>query len=399
MDATMIFAKLSAGAIGVACWSIATVTPLAAQVWEQRCVLLTTDRVITGQVQQQGEQVRIKQNEGNEIRVDRKQVAAIGATVRDLYQYKLSRLPKTARGGDHQQLSRWCLSVNLLAEAGQHYLQLTRSHPANSNQSVKQLGFEIKDKMLQQNDFRVALGLPPLDRQNSVVSSTMNSNPSATQGLAVNVVVASTASNNNAPGVLPSRVHARFMEQTQHILINRCGQAACHGHATKTPFRLMEVGGRDASAQTQQNLESVLRYVDNDPKTKSMLIEYLTNNHAKQNGPPIGPREAHLVSDVVNWVQLVQNPVVSAEAWGQPNALNPLNPGAPQLRQVPRPPTLDPASENAEFPAGADIPTVAELDALEAQVRQQEAASPAAVPSSSDPFDPSEFNRQTARKE
>jgi hypothetical protein len=213
-----------------------------------------------------------------------------------------------------------------------------------------------------------------------------------------NVITASAQSNQSTSDDIPVRIRAWFSEQTQHILINRCGQAACHGHSTKTPFRLFELG-RDSAGQTHQNLDSVLKYVSQDPRAKSMLLEYLTKVHGNMNAPAIGPREVHLISDVSNWVQFVQSPVVTAEGFVQPSSLNPLAPGAPQLRQVPKAPAAESTNSNAEFPEGAAVPTAADLDALDALIRQQEPIAPQTIRSNVDPFDPNEFNRQSASKQ
>ncbi len=374
-----------------------------AQYWENGYALLSNDSVMVGRIEQQGEAFRIKVNEGNEVRLPRNQVVAIGNSLSELYQFKKRSLPQFARGGDHAQLARWCLKVNLLTEAGEHYLIQAQSNPPKSNPSVKQLGEEIKDRMLQQNDFRIAMGYPPIQRNVPIVDSRAQNSA---------VVQASTASNPG--GAIPPRAQAKFAEQVQHILVNRCGQAACHGHATTTSFRLLEVGGRDASAQTQANLDSVLRYINNDPQAKSLLIEYMTKSHGSMRSPAIGTRESHLVQEVAGWVQFVQNPVVSAEALSQPSILNPLAPGAPQLRQVPHSGS-SPNSNNlrtSDFPEGLDLPTADELDALDAQVRREaqtpmvqlppnntsnpNTSSPNALGASADPFDAAEFNRQAS---
>ncbi len=369
-----------------------------AQYWENGYALLTNDSVMVGRIEQQGEAFRIKVNEGNEVRLPRNQVVAIGNSLSELYQFKKRSLPQFARGGDHAQLARWCLKVNLLTEAGEHYLIQAQSNPPKSNPSVKQLGEEIKDRMLQQNDFRIAMGYPPIQRNVPIVDSLAQNSA---------VVQASTASNPG--GAIPPRAQAKFAEQVQHILVNRCGQAACHGHATTTSFRLLEVGGRDASAQTQANLDSVLRYINNDPQAKSLLIEYMTKSHGSMRSPAIGARESHLVQEVAGWVQFVQNPVVSAEALSQPSVLNPLAPGAPQLRQVPHSGSAPGSNtlRTSDFPEGLDLPTADELDALDTQVRREAQAPMVQLPpnnasnsstlgASSDPFDASEFNRQAS---
>jgi hypothetical protein len=361
---------------------VAVLSPatVSAQVWESGSVLTVNDQVISGRIVQEVDIFHIRVNEGNEVHLPRKQVKAVGNSLQELYQYKRKQLTTSARGGDHAQLARWCLRVGLLAEAGEHYFLLAQRHPAKDNPSVRQLGVEIKDKMLQQNDFRLALGLKPLDRQ---PNSTAATRPTT------EVVPASSISTPSDSATLPGKINSQFSNQVQHILINRCGQAACHGHATSTPFRLWELTANDANNRSQANLQSVLKYISQDPKAKSALIEYLTKSHGPMHSPAIGPRESSLVNEVVAWVQLTQSPVVSAEAWTQPTELNPLNATAPTLRQVPRGSGGD---FQAEFPEGADIPTAAELDQLDAEIHRQFEVQPAA--GELDPFDPAEFNRR-----
>lgn len=388
-----------------------------AQYWEKGFALLTNDRIMSGRIEQQGDLYKIRQNEGNEIRVPKTQVAVIANSLQDLYQYKKKSLPPYPRTGDHIKLARWCIASNLLAEAGEHYLLLARVAPPADNPSIKQLGQEIRSKMLQQNDFRIAVGMAPLG---TAAPTTTTATPAPKQN--ATVVTASSNSVANASMVSP-RAHLKFTEKIQHILVNRCGQGACHGPASTTPFRLFEVGGADSSSRTQSNLESVLKYINTDPQAKSALIDYMSRSHGKMHSPAIGNREANLSYEVLNWIQMIQSPVVSAEALNQPSLLNPIAPGAPQLRQVPHTPNSTSGNTPAglDFPQGFEIPSQEELDSLDAQIGRpgqptsspmmqptQSAKPSSPIPSSpssavnlpsNDPFDPAEFNRQAgARK-
>lgn len=362
------------------------------QFWDHGFVLQTNDRVLEGQIEQQNEFIRIKLNEGSEVRLPHKKVRAIGNSLNELYQFKKKSLPQFARGGDHADLARWCLSVNLLTEAGEHFLILAKEHPPQKFHSVNALGIEIKDRMLQQNDFRASLGMAPIQRTQPTAALT--------SAQAQASVLPAAASGNTAVAIHP-RAHQRFAEQVQHILVNRCGQAACHGQGTKTSFQLLEVGGRDAAQQTQKNMEMVLNYISSDPQAKSALIDYMTRSHGPMRSPAIAARESNLIQEVINWVQFVQQPVVTADAAVQPSILNPLAPSAPQLRQVPRD-GIESIGPN-QFPEGLDLPTAAEIDALDQQLKTQPGSvdrtslqeTPSGNPA--DPFDPAEFNRQTVQ--
>ncbi len=407
-----IFNNLS---LTVFVWLIAlSCSTSQAQYWEKGYALLTNDRIMSGRIEQQADLFKIKQNEGNEIRVPKNQVAVIASSMQELYQYKKKSLPPYPRTGDHIKLARWCLASNLLAEAGEHYLLLARVAPPADNPSIKLLGEEIRSKMLQQNDFRVAVGMAPL-------SSTVGTNAPA-QKPTSKVVTASSTTAANSSMVSP-RANMKFNETVQHILINRCGQAGCHGHATNTPFKLLEVGGADTASRTQANMDSVLRYISSDPQAKSALIEYMSRSHGPLHTPPISNRDAKLSFEVINWVQMIQSPVVSAEALNQPSVLNPLSPAAPQLRQVPHVPNMPStstgpkATQNQEFPQDLELPSQAELDSLDAQIGRpsqpqyqplqpqqpqlQSQVKPASTGSnlpSNDLFDPAEFNRQAGTR-
>ena len=143
------------------CW-VSLAISVHAQSWETGYVLLSNDRVLAGQVEMEADRYLIRKNAGNAVFVPRSQVQAVGHSLAELYQYKLGRMPMQARPGDHYKLARWCLSMQLLAEAGEHYLIVKKASPVEINPAVKRLGIEIKEAMLQQPEFRDYLGLPPL---------------------------------------------------------------------------------------------------------------------------------------------------------------------------------------------------------------------------------------------
>ncbi len=372
--------------------------PVHAQVWNQGIALLQNDRCIEGRIERTGERYTITKAEGNQVSLPKGQVQYVGQNLIELYEFKRRGLPSNARGGDHFKLAQWCLRNQLLAQAGQHYLLLSQSHPPQSNPAVKRLGVEIKDAMLQQPAFRSHLGLAPVATQTWARSEPTGPPSSAQNQMdpagGSSISLASADERQGDPRVL-GQVQSQYVDHVQFILFNRCGQAGCHGIAAKNPFRLQPVGGVEANANSHKNMESVLKYVSRDPSARAALVDYATRAHGGRKSPAIATRETHLIQRIDQWIAFVRNPVVTAEAIGpsrSPNGLQLVQPGAPQYQPVPNQQLPNQTAPSAVSSGGQNTPSAAELDQLDAIITQQFAFPPKTK--SSDPFDPAEFNRQ-----
>jgi hypothetical protein len=257
--------------------------------------------------------------------------------------------------------------------------------------------------MLGQPDFRIAMGLPPLPDLTQLAaldpSNRANNQAAALSTLPKSRTAVATASASGAIGSadlggrnLSGQVYSRFNERVQLILLNRCGQAACHGSPNTSGWQLSELRGSNAYEATRNNLEVALALISNDSQSQSRLLEYLTKQHGNQRSPAMGPRDLALMGEIEQWVALVKNPVVTADGWSSssPASLNPVPAGAPELRKVPsvQANSLSPDG----FPVGADIPSLAEIDELEKQIRAVTEQSSSSR-TSGDPFDPAQFNR------
>jgi len=373
-----------------------------AQVLETGFVLLNNDRCLDGRVELVADRCIVTKTEGNQVSIPRSQVQFIGSSKKELYRFKSRTLSPRSRAGDHFKLAQWCLSMQLLSEAGHHYLRLIETHPPQTHSSVKRLGVEIKDAMLQQPDFRSHLGLAPLNAANPTIQSA-----SATVS---SVVPAGSAATFPAQQ-LPVQVKALFVDQVQPILLNRCGQASCHGHAAGNSFRLEPVLGVEAASKSQSNMESVLTYISRTPEASSVLLEYATQPHGNRSVPPIAQREARLAIEIDRWIRFCQSQVVTAEAisLATPAGLRPVLAGSAEYRPVPNPSVMSTnaprmafsdnelASIALNFPVGAEVPTADELDQLDQMITQQTGFPPlSGGVSSQDPFDPAEFHRMRA---
>ncbi len=374
-------------------------------------ILLKNDRMLVGQVESRGNLYSVAIAKDSRVSIPTDQVQYVGNDPLEVYDFKVSST-KRWDIGDHFQMTRWCLLNDLLDQATYHFQEVTKiraDHPR-----VKQLGIELQKKLLEQPEFRNYLGLAPITgsenrREQGNLSSSQNNG----------VVTASATLEHTA---MHPEIAAVFSARIQPILLNRCSQAACHGVRSQNGLTLMEPYDRAFARISSQNLQGVLAQVTHHSDVISPLLKYATTAHGIQREPAISLTESQLLMELSSWVQQVQNPVVTAigteyAAAGSPQmrsnqtpqfvpyspavALVPVSPGANRLRQVPRP--------EGGFPNN-DTPTMAEIDALDAQLKQMMGepgnlprgntdpntpASNVRQPSGEDPFDPEEFNKQS----
>jgi hypothetical protein len=81
---------------------------------------------------------------------------------------------------------------------------------------------------------------------------------------------------NGALGGLHPELAVEFVSKVQPILVNGCGNASCHGTASKNAFTIQNVrsGNPAFRALTQRNLDTVRRRIDaKDPLHSSILTE------------------------------------------------------------------------------------------------------------------------------
>jgi hypothetical protein len=78
--------------------------------------------------------------------------------------------------------------------------------------------------------------------------------------------------------------HARFFtERVQPILMNKCGNASCHGPAAENEFRLTRVRltGGAHRVHSERNLAVTLKYVDRRSPDRSPLLLVPQGNHGR----------------------------------------------------------------------------------------------------------------------
>ncbi len=186
---------------------------------------------------------------------------------------------------------------------------------------------------------------------------------------------------------LPTGIVESFTSDVQPLLMNNCTASGCHGPNSEHELRLLRVarnrpGGRRV---TQQNLHTILQWVDRDAPERSKLLTVPIEPHGGMDRPVFTQRELGQLQQLADWVGRLRNPAEREEVPASVSRMD--RPAAPaQPAAVPVAPA-DPFSAAAEPPSG----TAAEPPADRPRVQRGASLEGA---QSVDPFDPSIFNRQ-----
>jgi hypothetical protein len=202
------------------------------------------------------------------------------------------------------------------------------------------------------------------------------------------------------PAALSGERTAEFIRVVQPILMNRCGNAACHGAATVSQFRMEPASGSRVSRLTSEtNLAAVLQQIDWARPDESPLLTRPRSGTGPHRAAFQGRYATDQVETIRSWIR-----AVSREAGGTQE------PPLPAPAGVPHPSPHPLVQAVAPFPrtegAGAPLPASGEtVPAKGVGSTPGPAATDGPRPvdeaflrrilaeSQPDPFDPDEFNR------
>lgn len=383
--------------LGLFCGGIANAQELGS------ILLLKNERVLEGTIYRLGDFYQVRMGSESKVSIPSDQVAFVGKTKLEAYDFLRSQV-ETWTPGEHFQLTRWCLLNDLLDQATAHYQHVSKTH--GHYVRVKQLGKELEQKLLEVPGFRAYLGMEPLKKEQPAVVTA-----SATGGSKDKIQSVDILSTTMHP-----EIAAAYSRRIQPILLNRCSQAACHGTMSKTGLMVKKPYAKEFARISTENLASVLKYVSRNSKEISPLLKFATTAHGIQKQAAISVAETQILTEMSDWIQFVQNPVVSAVAirqaagnqvrTAQAQQFVPFSPGVALIPDGPiRVPSRIPGGATQlgsptgpqngtggqQFPSG-QAPSLSEIDELDRQLRQILGED---RPASADPFDPEEFNRQS----
>jgi len=351
------------------------------------CVIMRDGRTFVGDVTSVADGYAIRLVQGGRFVVPYDQVRLTAADVKEAYR-KQKETMKNGSASEVAGLGRWCFEQKLYDEGRAECLQAIRLEPNRAD--LRQLLLRIDAATGQAN-----VGELP---EMSVV-------PAATPPP---VRSASAA----APVGVSPRSNADFVRMIQPLLMNTCGNAACHAAKSETEFRIMAVrpGQGSQRFQSQHNLEQVLRQITSAEPESSPLLTVTRNTKAgdPHHGVFDGRRGTMQFDLLKEWVVRVSREksgagTVAAGGKSAPQRLVPIPRGAERSIVIkPRAADGDEVSEGGN-PRGIVL-TSGERRAEEAVPAQSGEQSDEDLlrdvrrESLPDPFDPDEFNRSVHGK-
>ncbi len=207
-------------------------------------------------------------------------VQAVGKTLQDAYQRMRHNLAAPT-ANDHIRLASWCVRHELLNEAQT----------------------ELKSALALEPTRREALEL--LTRIEKRLRSGKDRSPNHERPEATSV------GNEARRDHLSRESMSRYIGTIQPLLVNRCGNAACHGSASTNAFRIRH--NRSSRAISLENLDHVLSFLDLSDPAKSPLW-----NIPAQEQPPHhrifrGPSSARQRDLLKTWVLQVASEIAARQ--------------------------------------------------------------------------------------
>jgi len=181
--------------------------------------------------------------------------------------------------GDHLLLAQWCYDMQLYEHATEQLTAALKLEPSRGD-------------------------------ARALLQKVADASPEAA-GLAESsgrrIEASANATQRTAAGIQPL-TQSEFVSRVQPILVNRCGNANCHGSASKTSFKLANVrtGRRQQRVETEANLAAVLRLVDPQrPESSALLREPLNGENRSHRGLFTGPAGGAQLERLRTWVRQV----------------------------------------------------------------------------------------------
>ena len=319
-----------------------SVEPEAAE--SQRIIVLLNGRVVSGSVEDVPGGYVVDSSVGSMV-IPYSQVRLTAKDLPDAYRkLKAGMMEPTA--GQHVAIGQWCYENRLYTSAREQAKAALLLEP--ERKEARSLLRDIE---------KVSSG--------HGLAATVSPRPSKTRD-------GFSSSPPQALGGLSPATTRDFVRKIQPLLMNKCGNARCHGVAGTSDFRLtpVRVGSSGFRSLTDQNISSVLRIIDAERPDASPLLVVPQGNHGGKGRIWIGPRAEDQQSELREWTERAA------------------------LER-----TLTPTDEGASTLAGSDSLRTASGVESHASVKPDSFLDGILAEERPDKFDPAIFNRLTHGRE
>ncbi len=337
--------------------------PAAASAGDQSVVVLRNGGILHGKVSTSGERYEVTRSK-SVVEVQAAQVLLVADSMLDAYQQQRQQLPRDT-SESHLALADWCLRYSLLEPAAQELADARRLDPRDPRMALLERRLAVAKESTAKTQ---ATG--------SVVSEPHEDSKAKDELRKLDAVAAD----------LPSGVVEKFTRKVQPLLVNSCTTSGCHRPGGEQSFQLDRavLYGLSNRRITFRNLEATLELVDRKAPQKSALLSIPRRSHGDMKRPIFGPRQEPQLAQLVDWVGMVTETVITAEPIVAEAKLAPVQATAPAKRH----------GRTPEFVDGQVIP--ANVEEMEALLKRQPSRLTAEPKSwaPKDEFDAEIFNRQ-----
>lgn len=261
----------------------------------QRVIVLSTGRVVLGDVVERPGGYLVRERFGSTV-VPFTQVLLTAADLPDAYR-KLSRSIGTPTAGKHMALARWCFDQRLYDAA---QTEIKRALLLEPDRREAREFLQTLQRTLDSGVHGGAVG----GRSDPAFPVDPSFPGQAWKAHSRQQQLVRPESGTSLGGLAPETVEV-FVLQVQPLLMNKCGNARCHGQAATNDFRLTPVrrGMSGYRVFTEKNLSSVLRQVDLDTPPSSALLSVLEGLHGDAQRPLfLGPSAEQQQTTLRQWV-------------------------------------------------------------------------------------------------
>lgn len=346
----------------------------------ERLVLLKSGRMLTGQVIRNAGGYLIEQA-GGHVQIPVEEVKCIVKDLREAY-YKQRDSIVEPTPATHLALAHWCISYRLYDEAGDELKKCLKSDPEN----------EEARRLLQRLTDTIRATLPA-----QIVDPTPRK---TAEGFLQHDV--------ESLGGLSPEMAAQFTSRIQPLLLNKCGNARCHGTASSNKFQIVpsRVSGHGTRQGSERNLAEILRYIDTDNVAKSRLLSALQGAHGGKGTIFVGHSGTDQIKTLRTWVRTVaQEKRIEAEEIEQMARFAPKSKSKRRVVQAsaksePLDKEVDAAISNASFSQEVDdVATASDDESPQPkELRPDPTDAKALALEADDPFDPEQFNKRSRRR-
>lgn len=327
-------------------------------------LLLRNGNVVTGKILNSGDVYQVERP-GGRMSVPAVLVRHEARTLVEVYNKLREGARERGVAEAHLSLARWCITNHLLGEAKR----------------------ELEDALVLEPEYTAARDM--LRRVEKLQADSEYDAANVRKPAETVLPAAYMRDDAESLAGLDTETVREFSRRIQPILMNNCAATGCHHAESQTGFRLQRVASGISTTRnsTERNLAEVLEQIDIESPGKSPLLAVARKNHGRIGRTAFtGPYGQKQLAELTGWVEHAAR---LQEARGNRSAEDSARRSS--IEQVAA--SDDPDRARPE-PSAARLRREASVRDLRRSDFSENRGQGAGAPRSSDPFDPSDFNRE-----